>query len=162
MQKAHAELAIECGVKRENTFVVGNGDVITFDEKGARLNGTVPSGEVYIDGNGIGDISSSIIKERKILSEEGLFSLIVTIDMKKKIISIEPQVVSRGFIYMKDSEALTKYFVDYSKGYILSEFKKNKNVSVSSLKQGLIEKLSSLIYEKTDRSPIVIPIFMEV
>lgn len=162
MQKAHAELAIECGVKRENTFVVGNGDVITFDEKGARLNGTVPSGEVYIDGNGIGDISSSIIKERKILSEEGLFSLIVTIDMKKKIIPIEPQVVSRGFIYMKDSEALTKYFVDYSNGYILSEFKKNKNVSVSSLKQGLIEKLSSLIYEKTDRSPIVIPIFMEV
>ena len=162
MQRVHADLAVECGCKPENTFILENGDVLSFDHEGARVNGRVQSGVIYIDGNGIGDISSTIIKERKELSEEGLFSIIIPIDIEKKTLPIEPQVVSRGFIYMKDSEELTKFFIDNCKGYILSEFKNNKNVSLNSLKLGIIENISELIYQKTDRKPTVIPMFMEV
>ena len=103
MQKVHGNTAIECGVKPENVFVLENGEVLAFSETGARIAGKVPSGEVYIDGTGIGDISSAIIRERKYLSEDGMFALVITIDTQKKEIPLEPQVVSRGFIYMKDS-----------------------------------------------------------
>lgn len=162
MQRVHADLAIETGVKKENTFIIENGDVIAINEHSARHAGHVTAGEVYIDGSGIGDISSSIIKERKSLSEDGMFALIITIDTANKTIPIEPQVVSRGFIYMKDSEELTKSFVDASKEYLLQEMAKVKVINLNMLTHGLTEMLSGYIYTKTDRKPIVIPIFMDI
>jgi len=162
MQRVHADLAIETGVAKENTFILENGDVVAINEHGARLAGHVQSGEVYIDGTGIGDISNSIIRERKMLSEDGMFGLVITIDTKNKTIPIEPQVVSRGFIYMKDSEELTKSFVEYAKVYLLQEMAKVKIVNLLMLKHSLTEELSRVIYSKTDRKPIVIPIFMDL
>ncbi|MGM9970561.1 MAG: ribonuclease J [Anaeroplasma sp.] len=162
MQRVHADLAIETGVLPENTFILENGDVVAISEHGARMAGHVTSGEVFIDGTGVGDISTSIIKERKMLSEDGMFSLVITIDTKNKTIPIEPQVVSRGFIYMKDSEELTKSFVEDAKNYLLAEMAKYKVVNLSALKYGLTEELSHIIYAKTDRKPIVIPIFMDL
>lgn len=162
MQRVHADLAIECGVKKENAFILENGDVFCINERGARMAGRVHSGDVYIDGTLIGDISSSIIKERKVLSEDGLFSLIITIDTENKTIPIEPQVVSRGFIYMKDSEALTKHFVASAKNYLLTELAKVKMVNLNNLKYGLTDYLSKLIYDETDRKPMVLPIFMSI
>lgn len=162
MQRAHADLAVETGVKRENTFILANGDVAAINERGCRLAGHVHAGEVYIDGTGIGDISAEIIKERKSLSEDGLFSLIITIDPKNKLVPIEPQVVSRGFIYMKDSEALTKSFVEETKNYLNQEMAKVKQINLNALKHGLQEYLSQVIYKKTDRKPIIIPIFMPI
>ncbi len=163
MQRIHGNTAIECGVKPENIFVLENGDVIAFNEHGtARLAGKVPSGEVYIDGTGIGDISSTIIKERKYLSEDGMFSIIITVDITNKIIPFEPQVVSRGFIYMKDSEELTKYIVNEAKNFLENEMKKMKVLNFNTLKYNVTEFLNQLIYAKTDRKPIVIPIFMPI
>ncbi len=162
MQRVHADLAIETGVKKENTFIIENGDVIAINDHSARFAGHVTAGDVYIDGSGIGDISSSIIKERKALSEDGMFSLIITIDSKNKTLPIEPQVVSRGFIYMKDSEELTKYFVDAAKTYLNNEMAKVKLLNLNILRHSLTEQLSRLIYMKTDRKPIVIPIFMDI
>ena len=162
MQRVHADLAIETGVNKDNTFILSNGDVVAINEHSARYAGHVTAGEVYIDGTGIGDISSQIIKERKFLSEYGMFSLIITIDTKNKTIPIEPQVVSRGFIYMKDSEELTKFFVEQAKGYLYEEMAKQKLVNLNALKAGLKEQLGRTIYMKTDRKPIVIPIFMDI
>lgn len=162
MQKVHGNTAIECGVKPENVFVLENGEVLAFSETGARIAGKVPSGEVYIDGTGIGDISSAIIRERKYLSEDGMFALVITIDTQKKEIPLEPQVVSRGFIYMKDSEELTKSIVMEAQKFLVAEMKKMKVLNLNSLKYGLTEFLNHLIYTKTDRKPIVIPIFMSV
>ncbi|MDE7264641.1 MAG: ribonuclease J [Anaeroplasmataceae bacterium] len=162
MQKVHGNTAIECGVNPKNVFVLENGEVLAFNENGARLAGKVPSGEVYIDGTGIGDISSTIIRERKYLSEDGMFSLIITIDVEKKEIPIEPQVVSRGFIYMKDSEALTKSIVSEATRYLSSEMKKMKALNFGALKYNLTEFLNHLIYAKTDRKPIIIPVFMQI
>ena len=84
MQKVHGNTAIECGVDPNNVFIIENGEVVAFNQKGVRIAGNGPSGEVFIDGTGIGDISSSIIKERKYLSEDGMFSLVITIDVSKK------------------------------------------------------------------------------
>jgi len=162
MQRVHADLAIETGVEPNNTFVLENGDVVAINEHSARLAGHVNAGEVYIDGTGIGDISSSILRERKILSDDGMFALIITIDTKNKTIPIDPQVVSRGFIYMKDSEELTHTFVEYAKEYLLTEMSKVKLVNLQMLKAGLTEKLSEVISERTDRKPMIIPIFMDI
>ena len=162
MQRVHADLAIETGVKPENTFILENGDVVTINDKEAKLNGRVQAGEVYIDGTGIGDISSIVIKERKILSEDGMFAIIMTIDSKNKTIPLEPQVVSRGFIYMKDNEELTKSFVLHAKGYVQNEFNKQKLLNLQTIKAGLTEEMAKKIYEKTDRKPMIIPIFMDI
>jgi ribonuclease J len=162
MQRVHADLAIETGVKPENTFILANGDLLAINEHSARIAGQVRAGEIYIDGTGIGDISSEIIKERRMLSQDGLFSLIITIDTKNRTIPLEPQVVSRGFIYMKDSEELTKEFVQQSKLFLLSELAKDKPLNLNQLKQLLADNLSTFIKAKTDRSPIVIPIFMPI
>lgn len=162
MQRVHADLAIETGVKKENTFILENGDVVAINDHSARIAGHIHAGDVYIDGSGIGDISSTVIKERKALSEDGMFALVITIDSKNKTIPIEPQVVSRGFIYMKDSEELTKSFVEEAKHYLTKEMTKYKTLNLSNLKHGLTEQLSRTIYTKTDRKPIVIPIFMDI
>ena len=162
MQRVHGDLAVETGVDKNNVFILENGDVVAINEHSARIAGTVPSGEVYIDGTGVGDISSSIIKERKVLSDDGIFALVITLDTKNKTIPIEPQVVSRGFIYMKDSEELTHEFVEFAKDYLLEEMAKVKLVNLNMLKQGLTEKLSENVAQKTDRKPMIIPIFMDI
>ena len=162
MQRVHADLAVETGVLKENTFILENGDVVAINENGARVAGKVQAGEVYIDGTSIGDISSPVIKERKTLSEDGMFSLIITIDSKNKTLPVEPQVVSRGFIYMKDSEEITKEFIEYSKNYLNVEMQKHKGINLQALKYGLSENLSDFIYKRTDRKPMVLPIFMDI
>ena len=160
MQRVHADLAISCGVKKENAFVLENGDVFSVNERGARIAGHVHYGEVYIDGNQIGDVSGSIIRERKVLSEDGLFSLVITICPDKKILPIDPQVVSRGFIYMKDSEDLTRHIVDLAKRFIINEMNKVKLVNLNILKYNVQDYLTKLIYDETDRKPMILPIFM--
>ena len=162
MQRIHGNTAIECGVKPENVYVLENGDVIAFNKDGARLAGKIQAGDIYIDGNTVGDISTNIIKERKYLSEDGMFSLIITLDITNKAIPIEPQVVSRGFIFMKDSEELTKSIVAMAKVYLEEQMEKMKVLNLNALKQSLTEYLNQLIYSKTDRKPIVIPVFMPI
>ena len=162
MQKVHGNLGMECGVKKENVFILENGDMLALTKKQARIAGKITSGDVYVDGNGIGDIGSTIIKERKMLSDDGLFSIIFTLDMAKKIILNEPQIVSRGFVYMKDSEALTNKLIQFAKNHVNNEMKKYKNININALKSSLNENLSKYIKGMTDRNPIIIPIFMTI
>ena len=162
MQKVHGNTAIECGVDPNKVFIIENGEVIAFSENGVRNAGHIHSGEVFIDGTGVGDISSAILKERKYLSEDGMFSLVITIDVAKKQIPFEPQVVSRGFIYMKNSEELTKSIVVDAVTFLNQEMEKSKVVNLNALKHSLTEYLNQLIYSKTDRKPIVIPVFMPI
>lgn len=159
MQKVHTELAIECGCDPKNTFVLENGDVLALTDKTARISGHVQAGDVYIDGTRIGDLDNAILKERRILSEDGLFSIILTMTSSTLEIIVEPQVVSRGFIYMKDSEELTKSFVDSAKSFV-DNLVKGGEKNIEKIKSSLSEYLSDLIKERTDRKPIVEPIVM--
>ncbi len=161
MQKVHAQLAIECGCDPKNTFILENGDVLSLNANTARVTGHVQAGDIYIDGTRIGDVDSNLIRERKVLSDDGMFSVIFTIAKNTKEILVEPQVVSRGFIYMKDSEELTKEFINIAKEYLINELKANEP-NYNNIKAGLTEYLGQEIKKKTDRKPIVLPVFMMV
>ncbi len=163
MQKVHANLAIETGVKEENIFILKNGDVMAISDKDhARFAGVVQAGNIYIDGSNIGDIDSSVMKERRRLSRDGMFALVITIDSKNKIVPLDIQVVSRGFLYMKKSEELTKDFVDYAKKYVENYLTNCKVFNSSVIEKELEENLGQYIREKTDRDPMLISIFMDV
>ncbi len=162
MQKVHTELAIECGVKPENNIILECGDVLCFKNDSYRVAyQKVQAGEVYIDGTRIGDIDNSLIQERRTLSEDGLFSIIFTLNEKTLELIVEPQVVSRGFIYMKDSEALTKSFIEFVKNDLIQRIKKGAKIT-PQLRNDISLDLQNFIKSKTDRKPIVIPIFMTV
>ena len=162
MLKTHAKLASEIGCPIENTFVMANGEVLKINRKEANVDGKVKAGEVYIEGTRIGDYSSEVIRERKLLSNEGLFTIIFTIDTKNKTIPVEPQVVSRGFIYMKDSGELTKRLVTEAKNFLLNELKNTKMINIQLLQKSVTEYMTKVIVEETDRKPMVVPVFMQL
>ena len=161
MLKQHAQLAIECGVKPEHILIMDNGDVAGITKNAIRPAGKVTAGDIYIDGTGIGDIGSSILKERRTLSEEGLFSIILTIDPDRKVLLNEPTVISRGFIYMKANEEFTAALAADTKRLVLSELK-HKQINLNQIKQIITDFLSQKIYELTLRRPMILPIMMTV
>jgi ribonuclease J len=161
MLKHHRDLAMMTGVKKDNILILDNGDVAAISKQQIRLAGSVPSGDVYIDGTGIGDIGSTVIKERKTLSEEGLFSIVMSYDSTKKQLLSEPTVISRGFIYMKGNEHITDSLANEAKQVVLTEMNK-KMLNVDTMKQRIIEHLSDKIYELTLRRPLIIPILVDL
>ncbi len=161
MQRHHRDLAIQCGVKKENVLILDNGDVAAITNQSMRLAGTIPSGEVYIDGTGIGDIGSQVIKERKLLSEEGLFSVIISYDKEKQKLLSSPTIISRGFIYMKGNEAITSNLSNEVEKLMKTELNK-KMINELSIKNRIIDHLNQMIYELTLRRPLIIPILVDI
>lgn len=161
MLKHHRELAIDTGVKPENILIMDNGDVAAISESSIRLAGKVTAGDVYIDGTGIGDIGSAVLKERKMLSEEGLFSVILTVNSDKKKLINEPTIISRGFIYMKGNEEITALLANEAKGIVVKELNK-KLFNELTLKQAITDHLNNKIYEMTMRKPLVIPVIVDL
>lgn len=161
MLKMHTELAVDCDVERDNTFIMSNGDVLALTDSSARIAGRIPSGDVYIDGSGIGDIGNVVLRDRKILSEDGLVIVVATVDKKKNRVVSGPDIISRGFVYMRESGSMIS-----EAQYLLSkELQKriaNAGSESNSLKSDIIEILSPYLYDKTKRRPMVLPVVMEV
>lgn len=157
MLKTSGELAIQCGLNPNNLFVLSNGDVLELKKHEVVQNGKVPAADIYIDG-AVSDLDSSIIHERKSLSDDGLFSLIFTIEEKTRRIALEPQVVSRGFVYMKEAEELTSDLVNEAKNFLVRELA-NQKLSYQQIKNDLTEYLARIVKEKSGRKPIVLPLF---
>ncbi|MGY3777368.1 ribonuclease J1 [Isobaculum melis] len=161
MQKVHAGLAEQVGVPKENCFILGNGDVVALTADSARFAGHFNAGDVYVDGKGIGDIGNVVLRDRRTLSEEGLVVVVVTVDMKRKEILAGPDLLSRGFIYMRESGDLIKegqhvLFHHLKKALAADE------VSEQTLKTAIIDALQPFLYEKTERKPMILPIIMPV
>lgn len=156
MLVAHMAIAMECGCRPDNIFVIDNGTVVAFSEEGARIAGTVHTGLTYIDGTIVGDLNSGIIKERRILSDEGMVSIVVTINEKSREIMMEPTIISRGFVYMKSSEDLTKQIANTAYYNARDELDKSTGINQVAIKNAIINSVTKLIEDKTSRKPLII------
>lgn len=161
MQKTHAQHAIDCGVEEENCFIMDNGEVLALSSDTAEVAGKVPSGSVYIDGSGIGDIGNIVLRDRRILSEEGLVIVVVSIDMENYRIASGPDIISRGFVYMRESGDLINEAQKMITKH-LNRVMDRKTTQWSEIKNEISDTLAPFLYEKTKRRPMILPIIMEV
>ncbi|WP_349402009.1 ribonuclease J1 [Candidatus Phytoplasma solani] len=156
----HKSLAIECNIPEENIFVLDNGQIVSLSPDKAHItNTTIPAENIFIDASGINDLGNSILKERRLLSEEGLFSVVMSIDLKRKKVLSLPTIVSRGFIYMKSNQELIQQISYDVKNSVEKAIRKNK-IEKEVLNKIIIDYLSAKIYEITFRKPIIIPIIL--
>ncbi|WP_017727120.1 ribonuclease J1 [Halalkalibacterium ligniniphilum] len=161
MLKMHTKLAQDCGVPEENCFVMDNGDVLALHPEEAGIVGKIPSGSVYVDGNGIGDIGNIVLRDRRILSEEGLVVVVVSLDMKEFKVSAGPDIISRGFVYMRESGDLIQEAQQLLAKH-LNEVMERKTTQWSEIKNEITDLLGPFLYERTKRKPMILPIIMEV
>ena len=157
----HAMLAEEVGMLRENVFISENGNVLEVSEEKAAITGKIASGRVLIDGLGVGDVGNIVLRDRKQLSQDGIVIVVVTIDKEHKKVASGPDLVSRGFVYVREADEL----MDEAKEKVIQSIEKcmEKNVlEWSSLKAGIREALSKYLFEKTRRKPMILPIIMEI
>ena len=158
---AHSETAQEMGIPKENIFLMKNGRVLEMNEKEAKLTGAVPSGKILVDGLGVGDVGNIVLRDRQHLSQDGLIIIVMTMDGTSGEIVSGPDVISRGFVYVRESENL----MDDVKRQIREEVKKfeNKNITDwATIKTALKDNLREYIFQKTKRNPMILPIIMEV
>lgn len=161
MQRTHVQTAVDCGVKEENCFIMDNGEVLALTQDSATVAGKVPSGNVYIDGSGIGDIGNIVLRDRRILSEEGLVIVVVSMNMKEFKIAAGPDIISRGFVYMRESGDL----INEAQHLITQHLNKilvRKTTQWSEIKNQVTDTLGPFLYERTKRRPMILPIIMEV
>ncbi|ALA54673.1 ribonuclease J1 [Shouchella clausii] len=161
MLRTHNRLAQDCGVKEENCFIMDNGDVLALHPNEAGVVGKIPSGSVYVDGNGIGDIGNIVLRDRRILSEEGLVIVVVSLDMKEFKVTAGPDIISRGFVYMRESGDLIHEAQKMLAKHLNSVMEK-KTSQWSEIKNEMTELLGPFLYERTKRKPMILPIIMEV
>ena len=157
----HANLAVEVGVPRENIFVAENGNVLEFRKNTARLNGRVTAGRVLVDGLGVGDVGNIVLRDRKQLSQDGILIVVVTINRESGTVVAGPDIVSRGFVYVRESEEL----IDEAKDKVKLALRKCKEKGITewaSIKSNVRDAVSKYLYEKTRRRPMILPIIMEI
>lgn len=159
--KRHTELAASCDVPLENSFVMENGDVLALSANEAHVAGRIPSGDVYIDGSGIGDIGNIVLRDRRILSEEGLVIVVVSVDTENQKIVAGPDIISRGFVYMRESGLMINEAQKMLNQHLNSVIG-DKSVQWTDLKNEITDALGPYLYEKTKRRPMILPIIMEV
>lgn len=158
---AHIETAKKMGVDSKDCFIMTNGRILELNENEAKLTGTVPSGRILVDGLGVGDVGNIVLRDRQHLSQDGLIVIVLTMDSATGEVVAGPDVISRGFVYVRESENL----MDDVKRVIREEIEKcgQKHIKEwSVIKSNLKDNLRDYIYQKTKRNPMILPIFMEV
>ena len=160
MLKSHADLAIECGIPKENTFVLENGYVLSLHKGVIKNDKPIQAGDVYVDGNRIGEIGNAVMRERKIMSSDGIAVVIANIDTVTRKLVMSTNITTRGFVLIQENLDLLKEIEDEANNIINNRLK--VNCIFSDIKNDLINNLGSFIQEKTGRNPIILPIINDV
>ena len=160
MLKIHTQLAQATGVPKENCFIMENGDMLALTSDSARLAGHFHAGDVYVDGSGIGDIGNVVLRDRQILSEEGLVLIVVTVDLEKRELLAGPDILSRGFIYMRESVEMISEAQGILYDALMDAFNQEGEISEHQLREILTDAIEPYLYEKTRRSPMILAMIM--
>lgn len=160
MLKRHADLAVDCGIPKENTFVLSNGDVLIMKDGKVRRGGVITAGDVYVDGNRIGDVSNAVMRDRRTMSQDGIVVVIANIDNKNNKLLSNPNIIARGFVQVNENIELLKKLESISKDAINKVIK--TGINYSDLKSEIIGNLSLYISNQTGRKPIILPVIMDV
>ena len=158
---ANKDIGEFMGIPSENIFISEIGKVLEIDRKGARFNGSEPAGQVLVDGSGVGDIGSVVLRDRKHLSEDGLVVVVVTVNMEDQLIVSGPDIVSRGFVYVKESEELMRRARDIAMSSLERALAK-RYADYGYIKGIIKDDLAKFIYKETKRKPMILPVIMEV
>lgn len=162
MLSVQAQTAADVGVKPENIFVMENGDVLALTEHSARRAGSIPAQDVYVDGKGIGDIGNIVLKDRHKLSEDGLVLVVVTIDFKSKQLLAGPTIVSRGFIYMRESEDLIRDAQKVIQTAVIGQLNSGRKVNERAIRDVIQNALFPFLFKRTKRKPLLMPVVMGI
>ncbi len=159
--KQHGELAVKLGLPEKNVYLGENGDVIEVSRTSIRKAGTVASGQVFVDGLGVGDVGNIVLRDRKHLSQDGILTVVVTMGKDTGSVIAGPDIISRGFVYVRESEDL----MDKAREVVreaLAECEEKHITEWPTIKATIREALREYLYEKTKRRPMILPIIMEV
>lgn len=159
--RKHILIAEEVGLEKGKSFILENGDVLSLNRKSACISGKVQAGNILVDGIGIGDVGNIVLRDRKNLSKDGIINIIVAIEKESRSIVSGPDIVTRGFVYVRESEELVNQIKEISYDSIQSSIDKNI-FKWSEIKNNIRNDVGSFIYSKTKRKPIIVPIIMEV
>ncbi|MDU5098976.1 MULTISPECIES: ribonuclease J [Peptoniphilus] len=156
----HAKIATQMGMPEENIFIMENGNCLEISQKEAKLVGDVPSGNILVDGLGVGDVGNIVLRDRRHLSEDGLIIVVITITKEGKVVS-GPDIISRGFVYVRESEDLIEDAKNVVRK-ILNDDSRDNLKDWNGLKSDIRDNLRSYIFKNTKRNPMILPIIMEV
>lgn len=157
----HSELAQKLGMEEKNIFNLETGQVLELSDKEAMITGRVHTGSVYVDGFGVGDVGNIVLRDRKHLAQDGMLTIVATIEKESYSIIAGPDIITRGFVYAKESEALIKEAKDIVRKE-LEDCLENKVIEWYVLKANMKKSMEKYLYEKTKRRPIILPIIMEI
>ncbi|MEK5522712.1 ribonuclease J [Heyndrickxia sp. FSL W8-0423] len=158
---AHGKLAAQVGITRDRIFIPEKGEVLEYKNGKMSVGGRVPSGNVLIDGIGVGDVGNIVLRDRRLLSQDGILIVVVTLNKTKKMIASGPEIISRGFVYVRESEQLMGESTKLVRDIVEKNMSKDA-FDWSSIKQEIRDQLNYYLYDKTKRRPMILPIIMEV
>ena len=159
--KQHQELAHKVGISPKNTFLMSNGKVLELNRNYARITSSVPSGRILVDGLGVGDVGNIVLRDRQHLSQDGLIIIVLTMDSASGTVVAGPEIISRGFVYVRESENLMDNVKQVVK-HEINEFEAKNITDWTTIKTGLRDSLKEYLYQKTKRNPMILPIIMEI
>lgn len=161
MLKRHANIGIECGIPKENTFVLKNGDSLSLVDHKITKSESMPGDDIYVDGNRIGEIGSAVLKDRQMMARDGILVVIINVDMKKHELLIKPNITTRGFILINENEDLLKKIEEKANSILKKELSDKKS-TFASIKSNLTTDLYTYIVKLTGRNPIILPIIIDI
>ena len=159
--KAQAQIAMDLGIEKDNIFILSSGDVLEMNETKAAVTGKVPVGDILVDGLGVGDVGNIVLRDRQHLAEDGIMIVVMALDGASGYLAAGPDIVSRGFVYVRESDEL----MEEASGILyntVNEYLDKGITDWGKLKMGIRDSLSDYVWKKTKRRPMILPIILEV